>query len=138
MSGEPLQTAIRPAKVRAQSGTGDIIMQRWTSLALVGVFSLAGSTAALADDTGLASIHTLRKEHGRLCMADHFHMGSGEGRTKASARRAAIRSWADFTNLEYGTVWAHFSLARSKSMRYTKTAKGWSADVDARPCRGRR
>jgi hypothetical protein len=104
--------------------------------ALAGVFLLAASTAAFADDTGLAYSHTLRKEGGRLCMADHFHTGSGEGLTKESARRAAIQSWAGFTNFEYGTVWARFSLARSQSTRFTKAEKGWSAYVEARPCRG--
>ncbi len=110
-------------------------MQRYTSLALAGVFLLVNVTAVLADDTGLAYAHTLRKEHGRLCMADHWHSGSGEGSSKGAARQAAIRSWADFTNFEYGTAWAHFSLAAAQQTRYTKAAKGWSAAVDARPCR---
>jgi hypothetical protein len=110
-------------------------MQRSVSLALAGSFLLAGFTAVRADDTGLAYSHTLRKERGRLCMADHWHSGSGEGRTKAAARKAAIRSWADFTNFEYGTVWARFSLAASQTTRYTKADNGWSAAVDGRPCR---
>jgi hypothetical protein len=110
-------------------------MQHCVSLVLAGTFLLAGFTAVMADDTGLAYSHTLRKERGRLCMADHWHSGSGEGRTKTAARTAAIRSWADFTNFEYGTVWARFSLAASPSTRYTKAESGWSAAVDARPCR---
>ncbi len=107
-----------------------------TRLALAGAFSLAASAGAIADDTGLAYSHDLRKEGGRLCMSDHYHQGSGEGLTKAAARNAAIRSWADFTNFEYGTVWARFSAAASSSTRYTKADKGWRADVEARPCRG--
>ncbi|HEY7669214.1 MAG TPA: hypothetical protein VH852_01120 [Hyphomicrobium sp.] len=110
-------------------------MQRAASLALAGGILLASFAAVVADDTGLAYSHTLRKEGGRLCMADHWHAGSGEGRTKAAARAAAIRSWADFTNFEYGTVWARFSLAASQATRYTKAESGWSAAVDARPCR---
>jgi hypothetical protein len=110
-------------------------MQRSVSLALASSLLLASFSAAVADDTGLAYSHDLRKERGRLCMADHWHSGSGEGRTKASARNAAIRSWADFTNFEYGTVWAHFSLAASPQTHYTKAASGWSAAIDARPCR---
>lgn len=102
-------------------------------LALAGILILAST--AIADDTGLAYSHDLRKEGGRLCMADHFHSGSGEGRTKDGARKAAIRSWADFTNFEYGTVWARFSLAASPSTRFSKEASGWSAYIDARPCR---
>jgi len=98
--------------------------------------ALVPSIAARADDTGLAYAHDLRKEGGRLCMSDHYHSGSGTGRTKAAAQAAAARSWTDFTNFEYGTVWARWSLATSKSVRFTKDASGWSADVDARPCRG--
>ena len=104
-------------------------------LALAGILTLASASAAIADDTGLAYSHDLRKEGGRLCMADHYHSGSGEGRTKEGARKAAIRSWADFTNFEYGTVWARFSLAASPSTRFSKEANGWSAYIDARPCR---
>jgi hypothetical protein len=110
-------------------------MQRSVALALAGSLLFAGFAPALADDTGLAYSHTLRKERGRTCMADHWHAGSGEGRTKAAARNAAIRSWAEFTNFEYGTVWAHFSLAASPETRYTKASNGWSADIDARPCK---
>jgi hypothetical protein len=111
-------------------------MQRSASLALAGVIMLANVTAVFADDTGLAYSHTLRKERGKLCMADHWHSGSGEGRSKAAARTAAIRSWVGFTNFEYGTVWARFSRAASQTTRYTKAASGWSASVEARPCRG--
>ena len=110
-------------------------MDRAPLLALAAAFSLA-STAAVADDTGLAYSHTLRKEGGRTCMADHYHSGSGEGRTKESARAAAVRSWIDFTNFAYGTVWARFGNAAGQSTHYTKADKGWSADVEARPCKG--
>jgi len=90
---------------------------------------------AFADDTGFAYAHSLRKEGGRSCMTDHFHSGSGSGRTKAAAQQAAVRSWANFTAFEYGSDWARWGAARSKSVRYTKESSGWSADVDARPCR---
>ena len=98
--------------------------------------TLAVSTGAFAGDTGFAYSHDLRKEGGRLCMSDHYHSGSGSGRSKAAAQAAAARSWADFTNFEYGSAWARWSAAHSKSVRYAKDASGWSADVDARPCRG--
>jgi hypothetical protein len=94
------------------------------------------ATSALADDTGFAYSHDLVKDGGRLCMKDHFHSGYGDGPTKSAAERAAIRSWAEFTAFEYGTVWARYSLAKSRATKYTKADKGWSANVDARPCRG--
>ena len=89
---------------------------------------------AFADETGLAAMHAWRKEKGKTCMVDHFHHGSGEGRTKSRARAAAIRSWQEFTAFEYGTNWAYFRYAGSKSIGYTKTAGGWRASVEARPC----
>jgi hypothetical protein len=94
------------------------------------------STGSRADDTGFAYSHDLVKDGGRLCMKDHFHSGYGDGATKDAATRAAIKSWAEFTAFEYGTAWARYSLAKSRSTKYTKAEKGWSAAVDARPCRG--
>jgi hypothetical protein len=109
-------------------------MQR-ISIAAIAV-AVVSSTAAYADDTGLAYAHDLRKEGGRLCMSDHYHSGSGSGKSKPAAQAAAVRSWADFTNLEYGTAWARWSVAHGKSVRYTKADSGWDASIDARPCRG--
>ncbi|MEZ5898717.1 MAG: hypothetical protein R3D51_04400 [Hyphomicrobiaceae bacterium] len=96
---------------------------------------LGANSAANADETGLASSHTLRKEGGKLCMADHFHSGMGDGPTKAAARAAAARAWADFVDFEYGSNWTRFSRAASVSVKYTKAEKGWTATVEARPCR---
>ena len=94
-----------------------------------------GALAVIADDTGFASSHTLRKEGGRLCMADHAHTGSGTAATKPAAMAAAIRAWADFTNQEYGSDWARYGRAAGHVVRYTKEEKGWTATVDARPCK---
>lgn len=110
-------------------------MLRATLLAMTTALIVTAPTIVFADDTGFAYSHSLRREHGKLCMADHWHSGSGSGRTKAAAKRAAMRSWIDFTNFEYGSVWARFSRAGSKSVRYTKESSGWGATVDARPCR---
>ena len=97
--------------------------------------AVAVITPAAADETGLAGSHTLRKEGGKLCMADHFHGGSGDGPAKAAARAAAARSWSSFTAMEYGTNWARFGRAASVSVKYTKAEKGWSASIEARPCK---
>ena len=92
-------------------------------------------SSAHADDTGFAASHTLRRENGKKCFADHFHSGSGDGATKPAAKVTAAKSWAEFTAFEYGTDWAHFGRATGVSVRYTKLDKGWSATIDARPCR---
>ncbi|MGL4395905.1 MAG: hypothetical protein ACRCS9_05140 [Hyphomicrobium sp.] len=107
-----------------------------TVIALAAVAACVGASGvALADETGFASMHTLRKEGGRLCMVDHFHSGTGAGRTKDAAKRAAINSWSSFTAFEYGSNWARFGRAANASAQYTKTETGWSATIDARPCR---
>lgn len=91
--------------------------------------------ATQADETGLHASHDLVRSGGRLCFADHWHSGSGEGVTKEKAKLAAVRSWADFVDLEYGSTWARYSLAAGATTRYTKADSGWSAYVEARPCR---
>jgi hypothetical protein len=92
---------------------------------------------AVAQDTGLAGMHSMRREGGRTCMSDHWHYGSSGGShsTKAAAKRAAIASWQDFTDLDYGRAWARFSRAASKKMGCSNSASGWSCDAEARPCR---
>ena len=108
----------------------------------LGLIVVAAATAAVyvppaaADQTGLASMHALRREGGRLCMADHFHFGSSSSeRSRAAAQRAAIKSWQDFTDLEYGSDWARFSRAASKRMGCSGGSGGWSCNAEGRPCR---
>lgn len=110
-------------------------MQKFCFGALAALASALTATASLGDDSGLAASHTWRKEGGRTCFADHFHSGNGAGATKEAAKAAAAKSWAEFVDFEYGNTWAHFGRAASVSVKYTKEAKGWSADIDARPCR---
>lgn len=91
-------------------------------------------TASAQEITGLAAMHDMRRERGKLCMSDHWHSGSGVGPTKDAAQRAAIRSWIDFTDLEYGGRWASFANAASKKVSHSKESSGWSASVEGRPC----
>ena len=89
-----------------------------------------------ADQTGLAGMHALRREGGRLCMADHYHYGSGgPASSQGGAQREAIRSWADFTALEYGSDWAHYGRAASARLKCKRGSSGWYCDAEARPCR---
>ncbi len=110
-------------------------MRKIIALALAAPAFVLAASGLRADDTGMASSHTLRKESGKLCMADHAHTGSGTASTKPAARVAAVRAWADFTNQEYGSDWARFGRAAGHVTRYTKEEKGWTATVDARPCK---
>ena len=94
------------------------------------------ATPSSADQTGLASMHVLRHEGGRLCMADHWHFGSsGAQSNQGAAQREAIRSWADFTDLEYGSDWARYGRAAGQRMHCKRSSAGWYCDVEARPCR---
>jgi hypothetical protein len=98
---------------------------------------LLGAAAApvLADETGLASMHDMRREGGRLCFTDHYHYGNGSGSTKAAAQRDAIASWSGFTDFEYGSDWARYSRAASKRVSCSKSGGGFACQIEARPCR---
>ena len=96
----------------------------------VGTISFAN-----ADDTGLAgSLHELKKERGKLCMANHYHTGLREGqKSKRQATKFAIQKWEEFTSWEYGSDWGKFRNARSKGQRCTKSGKTWACSIRARP-----
>lgn len=95
-----------------------------------------GSLPARADETGFAEMHDLRREGGKLCMAEHWHYGSGSERPSRKAAEAdAAQSWSAFTAFEYGTTWASFNLAAAKSFDCSNSASGVSCTVSARPCR---
>jgi hypothetical protein len=98
---------------------------------------LFGAAPALAGSTGLESIHTLQREGGRLCMADHFHYGAGQSdRSREAAQKEAIRAWADFVQLEYGSDWSNFGRAGSRDVNCSTGSGTYSCSVSARPCRG--
>lgn len=96
---------------------------------------LALAAPAVADDSGFAYMHDLRKEGGRTCFTDHFHYGSGSGANKAVAQKAAIGSWSSFTDFEYGSDWARFSRAASKSMKCSGGTGSVDCQLEARPCK---
>jgi hypothetical protein len=107
---------------------------------LVGVCALAATLAqsqpVQADETGVASIHTWVRSGGRTCLVDHFHDGSGSGRSRAAAQAAAIRAWAEFTSWEYGSSWGRWGLAAGKSVNCSGGGGSYSCSVSARACRG--
>lgn len=87
--------------------------------------------------TGLAAMHDMRREKGRLCMSDHFHHGSSAGQpSKAAAMKEAVASWAGFTAFEYGNEWANYNKAGSKKASCSQSTSGaWGCEIQARPCR---
>lgn len=89
---------------------------------------------------GLAGIHKLHIENGRLCMADHDHYGqTGAWPTLNKAKQVAVKSWSGFTRVEYGDAWADFSVAAAKKFDCnpvsTNRGDAWSCNVQARPCK---
>ena len=110
-------------------------MRRKLTIGIVCILSVAGASQVLADDTGMASTHSWRNEGNKTCFLEHSHAGDGEGRTKRAAKKAAIRVWREFTAWEYGTDWASYRRASRKLVTYTKSANGWSARIEAWPCR---
>lgn len=108
------------------------------TLALAGVLAavvLAPSIVHAQSSGGLDSMHEQRREAGRVCMSDHFHYGSGAGRTKPIALADAISSWQSFTDFEYGGRWASWKRSASKEIKYASTPQGFAADISSRPCR---
>lgn len=90
---------------------------------------------AEASETGLARIHVLRRESGRVCMAEHTHYGNSFGRTKAHAQAEAVKSWAMLVAVEYGTVWAHFNRAGGKKLTCKQNQNNWTCETEGRPCK---
>lgn len=72
------------------------------------------------------------------CKPGHWHYGASNGpfKTKAAAMRDAIRSWASFTDFEYGSAWAFFKLAADKGSKCEKqVGRRWTCSVEGRPCK---
>jgi hypothetical protein len=95
------------------------------------------ATPVRADDTGLAqALHDVRREGRKLCQVGHFHTGTSAGvASKKAAMAQAIDSWQSFTAMEYGTDWARYRIAGTKSSECKVSPSGWSCEVEARPCK---
>ena len=104
------------------------------ALAVLGL--LAGSAwAQQGAETGVAQIHTWVKVGRKTCMLDHYHDGAGNGASRVLAEKSAIVSWSEFTAWEYGTPWARYTNAVSKTMNCSQSSGGWTCQIQARPCR---
>jgi hypothetical protein len=103
---------------------------------LLGACIIASTAPALAQESGLASMHTWRKVGKKTCMADHYHGGSGTGSSQKAAETAAERDWMSFTDLEYGQAWANVRLAVNRTTSCNRTgANEFSCRIDAMACR---
>jgi hypothetical protein len=100
----------------------------------VGTLSTSASVATAAE-TGMASIHSWRKVGRKTCLIDHQHSGAGSGINRKVAELEAIRSWAGFTDLEYGATWSNYNHAIEKRMSCSGSGSSFQCDLLATPCR---
>lgn len=85
---------------------------------------------------GVAAMHEIVRVGNRLCFDGHYHYGSSGGEpTKAAAQAAAIDSWFQLVDLEYGADWSKFSKSNNKKVECSQSANGWGCDVESIPCR---
>jgi hypothetical protein len=98
------------------------------------VCALAGP--AMAQETGLDSLHAQARVGRKICMTEHFHTGSGANQdTRKQAEREAIAAWSGFTAWEYGDNWGSYRLSEGKRMKCAQTGTGWGCTFEARPCK---
>jgi hypothetical protein len=90
---------------------------------------------AVADETGMASIHSWRKVGRKTCLVDHEHSGSGTGATRKAAEASAISSWIGFTAWEYGSSWASYANAIGKKVTCSGGGNSFQCDLLATACR---
>src|SRR5258708_1539595 len=115
-----------------------MIRFEWVRPAFAAAVIFACAAPGLAEETGVAAIHEQQPGHGRTCFVYPYHYGSSQGQpSKKAAHAVGIKSWADFTDFEYGSDWAHWGRASNKSAKCSQAGIGgsWSCDISARPCR---
>jgi hypothetical protein len=112
------------------------LMKRFSMAACAVVLTgLAAPTLSIAE-SGFAAMHDMRREGRRVCFSDHYHYGTSFGKpTRRAAEAAAVQSWADFVDFEYGGTWNNFTKASGKGMSCGQSSTGWGCDLSARPCK---
>ena len=113
-----------------------MIIARISRLCLAAAALFAAVAPAGAVETGMAGIHSWQKVGKKTCLVGHYHDGAGSGPSRKTAEMATIQSWASFTDLEYGSSWADYRIAVSKTMTCGQEgAARWSCQVSAIACR---
>jgi hypothetical protein len=126
-------------------GILDMPISRMVGLALTGVIAATMVCAADANAArkhqvvvldGVAAMHNIVRIGNRLCFEGHYHYGSSAGQaTKAAAQSAAIDSWFQLVDLEYGAEWSSFRKSANKKVTCSQSTSGWGCDVESIPCR---
>ena len=104
---------------------------------LIAAFALVGGvTGIAAQESGLAGLHEWRRVGSKTCFVDHYHDGSGSGPSQQAAVAQAVRSWTDFTVLEYGSAWGSYANSISKSVSCNRGASDFTCSISSIPCKG--
>jgi hypothetical protein len=116
---------------------GLILMRKsYISAAIAALFAVVAVAPAVADETGMAGIHSWRKVGKKTCLVEHTHSGTGSGPSLKAAEASTVNSWASFTAFEYGSNWGDYRFAHDKRMRCGRgNSGGFSCDLEATPCR---
>ncbi|NOT72114.1 MAG: hypothetical protein HOP09_12830 [Hyphomicrobium sp.] len=85
--------------------------------------------------SGAAVIHDIVRIGGRVCFDRHVHYGSSMGQSNVkAAQAAAVSSWYELVQLEYGSQWSSYQLAAGKDVKCSQSGAGWGCEVHATPC----
>ena len=104
------------------------------AMAAMGAAPAASKQKTVALD-GIASMHDIVRVGNRLCFDGHYHYGSSSGQpTKAAAQAAAIDSWFQLVDLEYGAKWSSFRKSANKKVNCSQSGSGWGCEVESMPC----
>lgn len=107
----------------------------WVAVAAACAMTLP-TVQVQADDTGVGQLlHSMKRYGKKVCFEGHYHTGNGTGPTKKAAEVDAVKSWAGFTALEYGTDWAQWTKAHNKTLACSQSGSSFSCQADAVPCK---
>lgn len=99
----------------------------------------AALTAAPRSPAAAADTSTWAKAPGpggTVCFASHFHYGTSREQIDPEVgKQLALVTWSEFVSFEYGTMYADYALAQSKSAHCEHKAGQWTCTIQARPCR---
>jgi hypothetical protein len=111
----------------------------WLAAGSMAAMVIFCTGSATAQQSGLAGMHDQNASKGRRCFSGHTHVGTGSpARKKRQAIASAAQNWSSFTAFEYGPSWASWRIATGKNVSCGRSTKGWTCEVQARPClRGR-
>ena len=103
---------------------------------LIGGCAILVAAPVSADETGLAGIHSFRRESGRTCFADHWHTWSGGvQKTKPAALAAAVQGWEPASRTWNTAPTGHISRAPPRKRSVLEASDGFGCTVEARPCK---